>query len=403
AYYFKTLSFGLETIPFFLSNLVGQINKRHSWQFYFEKVIIILIGLTIVYVFFDALVKPTIEFDAMWRQGTIAKIIFTTGQVATEQAKAVAGPHPYLNPLAQSWIYMGIGYWDDALGKVIFPLCFSSMLFIFYFRLRAQTSRFKALIFTYLLTSFPLIILHSGNAYSDLMQTFYYSTGAIYLLSWFKENKPYYLFTSAFLFGIGNFVKQSGIPLWGMSVIVLAVFLLFERPKESWSGLKSLTIAVLISSPWLFSSNSFLYGFLSSVAARLSPAIPTPLVSGGVVSQPITPALADLAYHLGRRMFTYADWQILWFVFIVVSVLGAKLIWQSYLKYGFILIVANLAMIIYAFSSPGTYQYLVDGTLVNRLMMYQIPFVLYFCAICICSPRPEEAKKEKKKAKSKKQ
>ncbi|MBU0630339.1 MAG: hypothetical protein KKC80_05405, partial [Candidatus Margulisbacteria bacterium] len=46
AYYFKTLSFGLETIPFFLSNLVGQINKRHSWQFYFEKVIIILIGLT---------------------------------------------------------------------------------------------------------------------------------------------------------------------------------------------------------------------------------------------------------------------------------------------------------------------------------------------------------------------
>ncbi|OGC11399.1 hypothetical protein A3K48_02645 [candidate division WOR-1 bacterium RIFOXYA12_FULL_52_29] len=350
-----------------------------------EKLLIILIGLTIAYVFFDALVKPTVEFDAMWRQGTIAKIIFTTGQVATEQAKAVAGPHPYLNPLAQAWIYMSLGYWDDALGKVIFPLCFTSMLFIFYCRLRAQTSRLKALIFTYLLTSFPLIILHSGNAYSDLMQTFYYSAGAIYLLSWFKENKTHLLFSSAILFGIGNFVKQSGIPLWGMSVVVLAIFLLFERPKESWNGLKSLGLAAMISAPWIFSPNSFLYGFISSIATRLSPSAPTnaPLVSGGIAAQPANPALADLVYHLGRRMFTYADWQILWFVFIVVSVLGAKLIWQSYLKYGFILIVANLAMIIYAFSSPGTYQYLVDGTLVNRLMMYQIPFVLYFCAIII--------------------
>ncbi|MBU0630595.1 MAG: hypothetical protein KKC80_06755, partial [Candidatus Margulisbacteria bacterium] len=375
-------------------------------QFYFEKVIIILIGLTIVYVFFDALVKPTIEFDAMWRQGTIAKIIFSTGKVMTEQAQTVAGPHPYLNPLAQAWIYMGIGQWNDALGKIVFPLCFTSLLFIFYFRLRPQTSRLKALIFTYLLTSFPLIILHSGNAYSDLMQTFYYSTGAIYLLSWFKENKPYYLFTSAFLFGIGNFVKQSGIPLWGAAVIVLTLFLMFERPKEIWNGLKALVITAFVSSLWLFSNKSFLFGFLGSLSAKLFPAdrAVSPLVSGGTTTQPAAPALADLIYHLGRRMFTYADWQILWFVFIVVSILGAGLIWRSYLKYGFILIIINLAMIIYAFSNAGTYQYLVDGTLVNRLMMYQAPFVLFYCATVItlilseCEP-PVITKIKKKRVK----
>lgn len=399
----KRTIFGLKSLPPFIKGLASPA-KEMDWRFYLEKTLVLMIGLTIVYVFFDALVKPTIEFDAMWRQGTIAKIIFTTGQVTTEQARTVAGPHPYLNPLAQAWIYMGLGYWNDALGKIIFPLCFTSLLLIFYFRLRAQTSRLSALIFTFLLTSFPLIILHAGNAYSDLMQTFYYSAGAIYLLSWFKENKPAWLFSSALFFGIGNFVKQSGIPLWGASVVVLIVYLMFEKPKELKTALMGFALSLLISAPWLFSGNSFLSGMLSSLTAKLAPAATsgTPLAAGtAAAATAANPALNDLFYHLGRRMFSYADWQILWFVFIVASILGFRLLWQSYLKYGCLLIVINLAMIIYSFCNPGSYQYLVDGTLVNRLMMYQVPFVLFYCAIIITESlaAPEPAVEAKKKAK----
>lgn len=399
----KRTIFGLKSLPPFIKGLASPA-KEMDWRFYLEKTLVLMIGLTIVYVFFDALVKPTIEFDAMWRQGTIAKIIFTTGQVTTEQARTVAGPHPYLNPLAQAWIYMGLGYWNDALGKIIFPLCFTSLLLIFYFRLRAQTSRLSALIFTFLLTSFPLIILHAGNAYSDLMQTFYYSAGAIYLLSWFKENKPAWLFSAALFFGIGNFVKQSGIPLWGASVVVLIVYLMFEKPKELKTALMGFALSLLISAPWLFSGNSFLSGMLSSLTAKLAPAATsgTPLAAGtAAAATAANPALNDLFYHLGRRMFSYADWQILWFVFIVASVLGLRLLWQSYLKYGCLLIVINLAMIIYSFCNPGSYQYLVDGTLVNRLMMYQVPFVLFYCAIIITESlaAPEPAVEAKKKAK----
>lgn len=392
----KRTIFGLKSLPPFIKSLASPA-KELDWRFYLEKTLVLMIGLTIVYVFFDALVKPTIEFDAMWRQGTIAKIIFTTGQVATEQARTVAGPHPYLNPLAQAWVYMGIGYWNDALGKVIFPLCFTSLLFIFYFRLRAQTSRLNALIFTFLLTSFPLIILHAGNAYSDLMQTFYYSAGAIYLLSWFKENKTAWLYSSALFFGIGNFVKQSGIPLWGASAAVLVLYLMFEKPKETKNALIGFALTVVISASWLFSKNSFLYGIL----ARFTPAPGTPLAEGTTAAAAANPALGDLFYHLGRRMFSYADWQILWFVFIVVSVLGFRLLWKSYLKYGCLLIVINLAMIIYSFCNPGSYQYLVDGTLVNRLMMYQVPFVLFYSALIITAvlAEPEPAVVKEKKAK----
>ena len=401
----KKTIFGLKNLAPFIKSL-GAPAKELDWRFYLEKTLVLMIGLTVAYVFFDALVKPTIEFDAMWRQGTIAKIIFTTGQVTTEQARTVAGPHPYLNPLAQAWVYMGLGYWNDALGKIVFPLCFTSLLFIFYFRLRAQTSRLSALIFTFLLTSFPLIILHAGNAYSDLMQTFYYSAGAIYLLSWFKENKAAWLFTSALFFGIGNFVKQSGIPLWGASVIVLVLYLMFEKPKETKTALIGFALTLLISAPWLFSKNSFLYSMFASLTAKIAPAATSgaPLAAGNAAAAATAnPALSDLFYHLGRRMFSYADWQILWFVFIIASVLGIRLIWQSYLKYALLLILINLAMIIYSFCNPGSYQYLVDGTLVNRLMMYQVPFVLFYCAIIMsetlvtAEARVETPKKKKVK------
>ncbi|MFA6169565.1 MAG: hypothetical protein WCW67_02170 [Candidatus Margulisiibacteriota bacterium] len=396
----KRTVFGLKSLPSFIKSLTAPA-KVLDWRFYLEKTLVLMIGLTIVYVFFDALVKPTIEFDAMWRQGTIAKIILATGQV-TEQARTVAGPHPYLNPLAQAWIYMGLGYWNDALGKIIFPLCFTSLLFIFYFRLRAQASRLNALIFTFLLTSFPLIILHAGNAYSDLMQTFYYSAGAIYLLSWFKDNKAAWLYSSALFFGIGNFVKQSGIPLWGASVIVLVLYLMFEKPKETKTALIGFALSLLISAPWFFSKNNFLYSMFTSLTARLAPAATpgTPLAAGTAAAA-ANPALGDLFYHLGRRMFTYADWQILWFIFIVATVLGGRLLWQSYLKYGCLLIVINLAMITYSFSNPGSYQYLVDGTLVNRLMMYQVPFVLFYSALIITAilAAPEPAVIAAKKSK----
>ena len=93
-----------------------------------------------------------------------------------------------------------------------------------------------------------------------------------------------------------------------------------------------------------------------------------------------SPTLSGILYHMAKRMFTYADWQILWFILILALIFFWKQIWESNLKYLLLIIILDLLMIVYAFSDPTAYQFLVDGTLVNRLIMYQIPVVLYFCA-----------------------
>lgn len=363
--------------------------KQKRWILIAEKALILLIALTIGYVFFDALLKPIINFDDLWRQGCIAKIIFTSGKVLTEQSLELAGPHPYLNPLSQAWIYMGIGIWNDALGKIVFALCFTSLLFIFYSSLRRSIPRLYSLLFTYLLTSFPLIIYHSGTAYSDLMQTFYYTAGIIYLFQWMKERQTPHLYFSSLFLGIGNFVKQSGIPLWGIATIVLFAYSIIEERKEFKAGGVFILLSAAVSSPWLFYQNSFLMRQITGLGGKLTAIFGGAAITGA--ETPIAenlpyglPTLANILSHLTRRMFTYADWQILWFVFIFVLLFSYKQIWGSKLKYLLLIIILDLGMVVYAFSDPGTYQFLVDGTLVNRVLMYQIPIVLYFCAsLCI--------------------
>lgn len=336
-----------------------------------ELLLALLIGLTIAYVFFDALVKPIVNFDDLWRQGSIAKIIYVTGQVVTPQTAELAGGHPYLNPLSQAWIYLGLGDWNDALGKIIFPLYFTSLIMVFYGALRRSSSRQWALLFTYLLTSFPLIVYHAGTAYTDLMQTFYYTAGIIYLYSWLKEKQNSRLWLAALLLGIGNFAKQSGIPLWVAATAVLFLYLIIEDRKNLKLGAGFVAISAAISAPWLFHENSFLMAKLLDVGAgNIAAALPAG-----------DPSLNGIFYHLFRRSFTYADYQLLWSTVILVTFCGWRKIWGSSLKYLLLIIVLDLGMIMAAFLEPHAYQYLVDGTLVNRLMMYPAPVALFFAAL----------------------
>ena len=180
--------------------------------------------------------------------------------------------------------------------------------------------------------------------------------------------------------GIGNFVKQSGIPLWGIAAIVLFICLFFEKKDKIRNGLNFLLLSALVSSPWLFFRDSFLMKNIIKIfsgSAGAARASLTENLSFGL------PTLSDILFHLGRRMFTYADAQILWFVFIMATVLCWKQIWRSGLKYLLFIIVLYLALVVYSFTDPQTYQYLVDGTLVERAVMYGNPAALFYVAILI--------------------
>ena len=98
----------------------------------------------------------------------------------------------------------------------------------------------------------------------------------------------------------------------------------------------------------------------------------------------ISPSIINVLSHIFKRLFTYADWQILWFVFILIIILNWKQIWQkTELRYALTLILLMLSVVVYAFLDPVRYQFLLDGTLVHRTLMCLVPFVLYFTALNI--------------------
>ena len=378
----KITIFDLSSIKRFVSALV-KMEDKNQVKAIAEKLLILMIGLTIAYVFFDALVKPIINFDDLWRQGCIAKIVYTTSKVITDQTLELAGPHPYLDPLSQAWIYMGTGVWNDALGKVVFALCFTCLLFIFYSGVRRYQSRFTALLFTYLLTSFPLIVYHAGTAYSDLMQTFYYAAGIIYLFHWFKARNNPDLYISALFLGIGVFVKQLGTPLWIIAMIVLAAYLFFENKKQISPALPFILISSLVSLPWLVNRQSFILTYTLFFWAKIFPAASGPSAAAAINAPYGQPNLGEIIRQMGRRMFLYAEWQGLWFALPLSLIFGWQKFWGSQLKYLGLLLLLGLLTMVYGFTEQNAYTFLIDGTLVQRMLMYQVPVALFLAALCL--------------------
>lgn len=361
-----------------LKSLVGLFAQPNRLTAAAEKLLACLILLVIGFACFDALVKPIVNFDDLWRQGCIARVIYSTGRVLTEQNMDLAAGHPFLNPLAQAWIYLGIGEWNDALGKVIFALCFICLILVFYAGIRRYTSRFPALFFTYLLTSFPLIVYHAGTAYSDLMQTFYYTAGIIFLFHWLSaEDRPALMVSSLFL-GLGVFIKQLGTPLWGIAAAVLFMSIIFENKRHFRPFVRFLLVSSLIALPWLINRQSFIANYIFHVGKM------TGAPAAAALQAPYgPPTLAGILAQMGRRMFFYADWQLLWFVLPASLILCWQRVWRSRLKYLVLIITLDLLMMVYGFTEQNAYTFLVDGTLVQRMMMYQVPVALFLTALCL--------------------
>jgi hypothetical protein len=361
-----------------LENIFTQPNHPRTLA---EKLLALLIILITLYVFFDATVKPIVNFDDLWRQGCIARIIYVKGEIINEQTTELAGGHPYLNPISQAWIYFGIGEWNDALGKIVFAIYFLTLLMVFYAGVRRYTDRFHSILFTFLLTTFPLLVYHAGTAYSDLMQTFYYTAGVLFLYHWFNSNNNLTLISSALIIGLGIFVKQLGTPLWLILLFVLGLYLAVEQKRQFQPLGKYFMLSFLVSLPWLVNSQSFILNYGLIFWHKLFPVANGPAVAAVITAPYGPPNLGGIVSQIWRRMYFYADWQILWFVLPLSLIFSWQKFWSYHFKYLGLILVFSFLMMVYGFTEQNAYTYLVDGTLVQRMMMYQVPLALLIIAV----------------------
>jgi hypothetical protein len=353
-----------------------------------EYLLLALLSLKTIYLFFVTLVKPVIDVDAISMYSIGAKGIFYSKSFLTPFVFERLSGKPLFPFLSQAWVLIGLGDFNDCLIKVLTPVMFLCLLVIFYSASRRYFPRLAALVFTFLLSTLPFMVFHAATAYSDFPQMAYYALGAIYLFLFMKEEDQgragpavSFLTVSAVLLGASVWVKRGGLALVVLNLAVLIVYLLMKNlfNKDKWRAFLPAAIAFLV-----ISLPSIVYGqagfLFRGVAGIVGGATTETASSVGEASR-----FQVVMETVLKKLFLYADWQLLFLLFLLVLIFCFRRAYKGPLLYLLAVILLDLGAIAAQFSFGSSFAYLLDGTLLDRLVMSVVPVVLFYCA-CVLIP-----------------
>jgi hypothetical protein len=227
------------------------------------------------------------------------------------------------------------------------------------------------------------MVYHASTPYADFSMAYFYTIGTIYLFAFIFDNyknKADLIIASLFL-GLGIFVKRHGLYLAGIDLLVLVLTFYFNGQVDLKQKIRCfliiLFIITILALPWLIFNSSL----INSVATTLT----TPFSQSEIAKTAQLPPLAErisTAWPIFRdKMFFFGNWGLSWGLLLLSIIFFGRTIFRSNLKYLLVVIFLNLFYVFSAVTMTNAFNYLVDGTLMNRLMMYQMPLVIYFVAL----------------------
>jgi sensor histidine kinase YesM len=313
-----------------------------------------------------------------------AKIFFVEKSLSINQSLGYfIGPagqrnYPLNISLFSSWIYSVLGTWDDLLVKIIFPTFLLAMTVIFYYSMRRIANRAASLFSTYLLLTLPFLIYHSSTSYIDAVVGFYFFSSFAFLLLFIRTGKLSYLVLSALLAGICTWTKNEGIFLIVNNLFVLLYFLIFKDKENNTvkfkNAIKYFVCILFFLAPWS------LFRFVFREHIPVPEEIPNLFHLFDYADR--IPIMLDFYY---RKMFFYGNYNIAWFVLIIVTVI-AIIRKRIFLENMIVLFSVFFGMSafgsVYCFSK-NCWPYLLDGTIQDRNFLTFISLVVFYSCISI--------------------
>ncbi|MBU0580841.1 MAG: glycosyltransferase family 39 protein [Candidatus Margulisbacteria bacterium] len=305
----------------------------------------------------------------MGRYSIIAKGIFLKGTYFTPYLQTAIQDFPPLIILNQAWLLFCQGNWNDIATKAIGPMLFISLPIVFYANLRKRATINMSLLGTGLLASIPFLDFHATTAYLDFPMMVFYAIGAIYLLRYFANHQKQDLLVSFAFLGVGIWVKRAGIYLAGISFFLLIIYLIIYKRneiKKYWIIWLTLILLVL---PWLIINR------ITSTTHHYSI---TSLISVASINT-LTERMASFAAVVSDKLFFSGNWHLLWAGLIIMCILFYKQLLKIQNLLGLGLILLSLLAVFYPLLFTNSFNFLLDGTLLNRVVLYFVPLVLFFC------------------------
>ncbi|MBI2031152.1 MAG: glycosyltransferase family 39 protein [Candidatus Levybacteria bacterium] len=231
--------------------------KKMSFKFLRTKktepihiVFIIMILITVSYVFFEVLLRPVTVWDgwAIWLLR--AKLFFIDGKINSLALNYVKSDYPLIISLLNTFIYLILGKVDDS-AVLLTSFAFYIFLAIGLFSvLKNKFSLTYALLFTFLLMTIQTFVRQGGRleaGQADLPLGYYIFISTIFLIEYLKNSSAKFLLSLNIFLGITILVKPEGL-FTAVAISVIAIFNI--HMKKIYHQLKFFIIWIIFFLDW---------------------------------------------------------------------------------------------------------------------------------------------------------
>lgn len=289
--------------------------------------------------------------DSLGIWGTKAKVFYYDGKIrlsffSDPEMVYTHQDYPLFLPLAEAWINIALGRWDDRWGRLLCPTLFLFMLTGLFSFLQRWVNREWALLFCLLFSLNPTTLVHSSLAQADLPLAFFYGLGILLFLCWlFEESNEGYLLLCGFFCGLGGWVKHEGSGFF-LALFLLLVLILLFRGKRKKGGRQSLKRGLLFLLPGLLA-------ILPWMILRLLLNLQHDIVNSRTLNpswilNSLTRWKTIFHFYLSGLFFS-RDWNLFWFLLIPSTLLSLKETFRPPLRHLAALLLLSLLVLSFVY------------------------------------------------------
>jgi hypothetical protein len=213
----------------------------------------LLIGATVVSSFAHAVLLPTFQYDSATNWTMRSQISFVDRNIAfdpTEDRGMAKPQYPFLFHALQITANQGQAEWNDtAANAILWALSLSSFAGIAAL-LSSVIGSFAAIVTVTLILSIPLLSLHLGQGYADIVLTQEMLLALTTLTAWIVRRERVMLLISAIAVSAAVWTKSEGLIVGFVPwLIIVAAATLMDRSRVT-DVKHSVITALALSLPW---------------------------------------------------------------------------------------------------------------------------------------------------------
>ncbi len=370
------------------ANVIFFKRKEYSLQYrfsfsknLFNNSLVLLIFLLILYVLFEAQLRPLYAWDgwSIWLYK--AKIFFIDQGINPSHTVYFQNSYPYLLNLIIAFIYNIIGYVDDKSVLLLYPFFYISTGTLLFSSLQKCIGTTKALVFTFIFFSTQNVIRHAGRweaGYADLPLGYFIFSSVLLLINYLSKKSQNILILLNLFLLMTSSIKNEGFYF----SIIIEIILLIAIVKSK--KIKNIFFQLIWLVPIL----------IWEIYKKIYNSYPDYLFDKTIIHPT---RIFVIIFYMLKESLNIQNWNILWVLFGIAFAVFLFNFKKSLLLLVYCIIFLQLLLYIAAFMLSPYDPKIHIPNVMDRLFLHIVPLALFASALAIYSKQKLRLNKHEKK------